>query len=107
MTEPLPQLNVPTGTSKFNTPAGNGFAQWFEAVKQGVDVLGVEVLNRAQVDAALRATAALAAAQAYADLTVITTHLGLDTDGTPAFIQGSITQRLATDTDGNPYFISA
>jgi hypothetical protein len=42
MSEPLPEINVPTGTSRFP-----GFEIWFKALAASITVQGIEILNRA------------------------------------------------------------
>ncbi|WP_458116962.1 hypothetical protein [Arthrobacter sp. D2-10] len=47
MSEPLPDITVPDGNSRFNTPAGNGFGLWFAQLRQSINIAMAELLNRA------------------------------------------------------------
>ena len=49
--QPIPEIAVPTATSKFNDPAGDGFVRWFAALKASITVALVEVRNQAVTNA--------------------------------------------------------
>lgn len=108
MSEPLPEIVVPDGTSRFNVPAGNGFVKWFSALRASIAVGLLEARNQAILGANAYTSEQSAADRAYTDTALNTaikvTGLAMDTDGTPYFSPGSLGPRLYADTDGIPYF---
>lgn len=127
MSDLLPAIKVPVATSRFNVPAGEGLVKWLAEMGASTSVGLVEVQGAAARDATAKDAAvtraatikaeevarraaelsdeALAASKQYTDDTLSTSHLDLDTDGTPYFRQGSMTLSIHADTDGNPFFL--
>ena len=127
---PLPEISIPDGNSRFNSPGGAGFASWFAALRSSISVALVEVRNQAANSAASAVTASTSAASTalgvataairqevakvasdgkqYTDETVHrainVTGLALDADGTPYFSPGSMNPRVLMDPDGTIYF---
>ncbi|GAA1110456.1 hypothetical protein [Nesterenkonia jeotgali] len=88
-----------------NVARVDDWAMQAAAITSGIEQGKAEALAAARVDAAHKAAATLAASKQFTTDSMNTSHLDLDTDGTPYFRLGSMTLSIHADTDGNPFFL--